>query len=139
MTKLLLAVVGFVVLAGAFLILNTNSQNRQTSDENTITPTETTNVPQNGENETSTVTLTEEGFEPKTLTVKTGTKVVWINKSGMTATVDSAVHSTHLVYPRLNLGDFTSGESLELVFDEPGTYIYHNHLNASQNGIVIVN
>jgi len=84
------------------------------------------------------VTVTSSGFEPQTKTVKVGTRVVWLNKSGEGATVNSAVHPTHQVYPPLNLGEFPDGSSVQLVFDKPGTYKYHNHLNPSQTGTVVV-
>lgn len=84
------------------------------------------------------VNLTASGFNPQTITVKVATKVVWENKSGTTATVNSAVHPTHQVYPPLNLGSFEDGEVMSLAFDKPGTYKYHNHLNPSQVGTVVV-
>lgn len=87
---------------------------------------------------TGSVALTSSGFGPQSLTVKAGTKVVWTNQSGTAAAVNSANHPTHLVYPRLNLGSFGNGDTLSLVFDQPGTYKYHNHLNASQTGVVVV-
>jgi len=67
-----------------------------------------------------------------------GTKVVWIKKSGAVATVNSADHPTHLVYPPINMGEFKDGTSVQLVFDKPGTYKYHNHLIPSQTGTVVV-
>lgn len=88
--------------------------------------------------ETKSVALTSSGFGPQSLTVKVGTKVVWTNRSGTAATVNSASHPTHLVYPLLNLGNFGNGDTLSLVFDKPGTYKYHNHLNAGQTGMVVV-
>jgi len=84
------------------------------------------------------VTLTKSGFSPQIVTVKAGTKVTWTNQSGGAATVNSSVHPTHKDYLPLNLGEFGNGEALSLVFDKPGTYKYHNHLNASQFGTVIV-
>lgn len=75
---------------------------------------------------------------PDTLTIKTGEKVVWRNESGENATVDSSEHPTHLDYPPLNLGSFGDGETLELTFDEAGTYNFHNHFDDSQNGTIIV-
>jgi len=84
------------------------------------------------------VNLTSSGFDPKTVTIKTGTRVIWINKSGAAATVNSAVHPTHQVYPPLNLGEFPDGSSVQLVFDKPGTYNYHDHLNPSRTGTVVV-
>lgn len=85
-----------------------------------------------------TVNVTKIGFEPETLKVKVGTKVVWTNRSGGTVIVNSAVHPTHLLYPFLNLGGFEDGSSVEATFKNKGTYKYHNHLNPDQTGTVIV-
>lgn len=85
-----------------------------------------------------TVNYTATGFDPQEVKVKVGTKVTWVNKSGHAGNVSSAVHPTHQVYPKLNLGNFDDGESLELVFDEKGTFKYHNHLNPTQFGSVVV-
>lgn len=95
--------------------------------------------PAQSESSPPAVVLAASGFAPQSLTVKTGTKVVWTNNSGVAAAINSANHPTHLVYSPLNLGNFGNGETLSLVFDQPGTYKYHNHLNASQTGVVIVN
>lgn len=84
------------------------------------------------------VNLTSSGFDPKTVTIKTGTRVIWLNKSGDGATVNSDVHPTHQLYPPLNLGEFPNGSSVQLVFDKVGTYKYHNHLNPAQTGTVVV-
>mgnify|MGYP000037571817 CR=1 FL=1 len=102
-----------------------------------------TKTPQTTSSETTNetvvdISLTTDGFSPQTVTVKVGTKVNWTNKGGKTATVNSADHPTHLKYPALNLGNFSDGETLSLVFDKPGTYGYHNHLDSSQYGSVIV-
>lgn len=90
------------------------------------------------ETEQNVITLTKEGFTPKTLTVKKNTKVTFVNKSGATATVNSVPHPVHTSYPPLNLGSFQDGETLSLTFDKTGTYGYHNHLNPGQNGRIVV-
>ncbi len=84
------------------------------------------------------VSLTAEGFSPSTLTIKAGSTVTWTNNSGSDATVNSDPHPIHTNYPPLNLGSFSDGGTLSLVFDKAGTYGYHNHLNPSQKGTVIV-
>jgi len=84
------------------------------------------------------VNLTNSGFNPKTLTIKIGTRVIWLNKSGAAATVNSAVHPTHQLYSPLNLGEFPNGSSVQLVFDKTGTYSYQDHLNPSRTGTVLV-
>lgn len=84
------------------------------------------------------VTVTKDGFSPATLTLKVGARVTWVNKSASLMTVHSAVHPTHQVFPPLNLGEFGDGSSVQLVFDKPGRYSYHNHLNPEQTGVVVV-
>lgn len=85
-----------------------------------------------------TIILTKDGFSPATLTVKAGTKVTWTNQSGVDATVNSSPHPIHTDYPPLNLGSLPNGGTVALTFDKPGTYKYHNHLNPSQFGKIVV-
>lgn len=86
----------------------------------------------------NTVTLTSNGFSPATLTIKAGSSVTWVNKSGETATVNSDPHPIHTAYPPLNLGSFSDGATLSLTFDKPGSFGYHNHLQPSEKGTIIV-
>ncbi len=85
-----------------------------------------------------TVQVTASGFVPQTLTVKAGTKVTWVNQSGQAISINSNPHPIHTDYPPLNLGRVDDGGSVSLVFDKAGTYGYHNHLNPSQTGMVVV-
>lgn len=84
------------------------------------------------------VTLTAAGFSPILLKIKAGETVVWENTGGGLATINSDAHPAHTKYPPLNLGQFSIGQTLSLLFDQPGTYGYHNHLNPSQSGTIIV-
>lgn len=92
-----------------------------------------------GENQTTKqIILTTGGFSPSTLTVKVNTLVTWTNKSGKEAQVDSDPHPIHTSYPAMNFDPFSDGSSVSLVFDKAGTYHYHNHLQPSQTGTIIV-
>lgn len=124
----LVAGVGFFFLSGKQN--NTQSQNNQSSET-------TTNAEEVTADETQ-VELTTSGFSPNEITINKGAKIVWTNNGGKSATVDSSSHPVHSDYPKLNLGSFNDGETLELIFNETGTFKYHNHLNPSQNGSVIV-
>ena len=95
-------------------------------------------VEEGDEAESVKVSVTDAGFEPQTVNVKVGSKVVWTNNTQATADVSSAQHPTHLVYPPLNLGNFEPEEKVRLVFEEAGTYKYHDHLNPSMFGTVVV-
>ena len=141
MNKFLTLVVAFIVIVGAIFFLRGNTINQTTSiPAISTTPSATGTATPSGQ-QTATeaaVTLTVTGFNPQAITVKVGTKVVWTNKSGQSATVNSDPHPIHTAYPPLNLGGFDDGGTVSLVFDKAGTYGYHNHLDASQKGTVVV-
>lgn len=93
------------------------------------------------------VVVTDEGFSPKELKVKKGDTVVWTNKGSSSSWPASAMHPTHSVYPEqggcisstfdacrgLNLG-----EAFKFVFNQVGSWSYHDHLNPSHFGKVVV-
>ncbi len=84
------------------------------------------------------ISLSLNGFEPKEVHLKVGGRVQWKNESGKIASVNSNPHPTNNAYRPLNLGQFSNGSTLQLVFTKKGTYGYHNYLNPSQQGTVIV-
>ena len=136
-TLVLLGVVILIVVLGGAMFLNKPSQPTTTNTNvNTNAPTTEENQMENkAANE---VTVTSNGFEPKDIKIKSGTKVTWINRSGQVANVSSDSHPTHLLWPFLNLGAFEDGQSVSVVFEKSGKYTYHNHLNSSQAGSVTV-
>lgn len=151
MNKNLMIVGAVIVLAGLGLIYAIKNQQNMSggvseplptaaSGLGEVTPSALSETPTPVEQTSNeaTIRVTTSGFEPQTVTVKAGTKVVWVNNSGQTVTVDSVVHPTHLVYPPLNLGEFGDGQSVSLVFDKAGSYRYHNHWKSSWTGTVIV-
>lgn len=145
---LILSAVFLVVVlgGGAFFFFSKNyttpnqpvSQEQTPTQTSSVTLTPTPSAEGNIVNEKTEVILSQSGFSPKEITIKKGTKVVWTNNSGKAAAINSAPHPVHTSYPPLNLGSFNDGQSLELSFPDPGTYKYHNHLNASQTGTITV-
>lgn len=136
--KLIWIVIGVViVVAGAFVLVNNNAgkNQEQTTENQTASPTQ---AEQTEQPKQSAVTVTSSGFDPATITVAPGTQVVWTNTSGVDVTVSSDAHPTHLLFPFLNLGNFSDGSSVSVVFEKAGTYTYHNHLNPSQKGTILV-
>lgn len=100
-----------------------------------------------------TIRVTANGFEPAALTVKKGDSVMWMNESGRAVWPASAVHPTHTVYPGSGIqkcgtaeavtifdacGNVTIGNSWSFVFNEAGTWRYHDHLRASVTGSITV-
>lgn len=145
MNKIAIAIIGILVVVGAVILLSTNA-NKGGTDESTSAPatqTKTTTPVETSVNQDETlvdiiVNITATGYNPRNIIIKAGTKVTWINSSGQRGNVSSDPHPTHLSYPPLNLGDFSDGGAVSMIFDTPGTYGYHNHLNATQTGTVVV-
>lgn len=131
---ILIAIVGIVIVVG-IVALFMFSQNNKSAQNNNPGPSV---AAVNPNEEIATVVLGPSGFAPATLTIKAGTRVTWINKSGTSAILASNNHPTHTLYPPLNLGEFGDGSSVQLVFDKPGTYGYHNHLNPDEGGTIVV-
>ena len=129
---LALVVIIVVILAGYALTKNQVNNVANTNPASTVQTVSPTKGPE------TTVNLTKNGFEPQEINIKAGTRVIWLNKSGGPATVNSDVHPTHLLFPFLNLGEFSNGSSVQVVFSKPGTYTYHNHLRPEQRGRVVV-
>lgn len=84
------------------------------------------------------VTITQDGFEPKTITIPQGSRITWTNTSNAVSSVYSASHPTHLIFPPLNLGEIAPNNTVSLGILTKGTYKYHNHLNPTQTGTIIV-
>jgi|SRR3989344_315492 len=100
-----------------------------------------------------TVTYTDQGFSPNSVSVALGTKVNFINKSTKNIWVASAKHPDHTVYSGTSLSQHcpdttnsafdacavsTPGGSYSFTFNKKGTWKYHDHVDATKFGTVIV-
>jgi plastocyanin len=99
------------------------------------------------------IKITANGFEPKEVEITKGTKVTWVNEQPNPSWPASAVHPTHEVYPGSSIKKcgtpeqekifdacrgINQGESWSFVFNEIGEWYYHDHLNPSWKGEIIV-
>lgn len=84
------------------------------------------------------ITYTDGGFSPSQIKVKVGETVTFKNDSKATIQVNSAPHPVHTSFLELNIGTIAPGETKTVTFTTAGTKKYHNHLNAGQNGTVVV-
>ena len=94
-------VVVAIVAVSVFLFVNkSNLVNKSgTTDKTTSGQSPNGSNPQtNTQASMIEVGLTSAGFEPNEIKIKTGTTVVWANKSGEEATVSSDPHPTHRFY-----------------------------------------
>lgn len=84
------------------------------------------------------IAITDTGYSPSLLSIKVGDTITWTSSAAKPSNVSSDPHPSHTDYAPLNLGMFKPGESQTLTFDKAGTYKYHNHLNSTQTGTIIV-
>lgn len=85
------------------------------------------------------IKYTDNGFDPQTITVESGTKVTVQNASSNPLQFDSDPHPEHTEDPELNIGRINPGESKTITVTTKGSHGYHNHLNSGDTGTIIVN
>lgn len=164
-TFLIIAGVVIVVLAGAFFIVNKVSAPSPAADtsatEETANPAVNTATydaaagipPVSVAAASLTVTYTDQGFSPKSLTVMAGDTVRFVNNSSHGMWVASASHPTHTQYDGTSLAQHCAsgatpsfdackaiavGASYSFTFAKAGTFMYHNHVQTSDTGSIVV-
>ena len=116
-------------------VTETETQETVTLEENMTTTPET--VPTNAK--TVDVTYTDIGFSPKNIEVSVGDSVRFVNNSSSVMWVASDSHPTHTDHPEFdNKTAVAKGGEYVFMFDEAGTWGYHNHLKSSDLGVVTV-
>lgn len=138
-----IAVVGIILLATWAYIMSQPATNTSTPTSNQTSTTEApaAQAPSTDTKEATsvaTITYTNEGFSPSTTTVKKGATITVTNQSSADLMFSSADHPTHLLQPELNMGTLKPGESGTITVTKVGTWGYHDHLKASEQGTIIV-
>lgn len=96
----------------------------------------------------------DNSYNPKELIIQKGERVTFRNESGRNMWPASAIHPSHTVYPGTHIEKCRDGSDKSLLFDacqetapgqewsfvfhEVGTWRYHDHLNPSSTGTIIV-
>lgn len=114
-----------------------NQQNQDTTKNNEPQPIPEQPMPE--EKKEIKVTYTDSGFSPELMNIEVGETVIFKNESAKDMWVASAPHPTHTVYPEFDAKKaYKKGESYSFTFTKKGEWKYHNHLNSSQRGTVVV-
>lgn len=146
---ILLLFVVIILLGGAWFFMQSQSSQPAPSvdtnnTENTITATSVpssspTDSSPSGSVEEKVISITADSFSPKQLKIKAGETVTWMNNDSEDHQVNSAPHPSHTDYPPLNtIGLLKAGEKKSLMFPDKGTYKFHDHLNPSLFGSIVV-
>ena len=143
---IVLVVIIVLALAGWYFLKPQQLSAPQTPTDVTSTPTPTQSptatedamMEKEQVMEKNTVQITSAGFSPKSISIKVGESVTWMNSDSQKHTVNSIPHPVHTDYQPLNLGVIQPDNQKSLTFDKVGTYKYHDHLNPSLTGAVTV-
>ncbi len=110
---------------------NTNTTSTNSSENTNAAP-----VVEGGQ-----VSITSAGFDPATVTINAGESVTWTNKDTASHAVAPDNHPTHVKYA--GIWDYTNmnlknGETYTNTFMQTGTYSYHDPLEETVKGTVVV-
>ena len=134
---------------GIFFFQNQQKASESTNQQEPLS----LNLPQDGSPISRAVEITSNGFSPETITIKQGERITWLNKWEESSWPASAVHPSHKSYPNSDIAKcgtdeeneifdacrgIAQGESYSFVFNEVGSWNYHDHLNPSSRGTVVV-
>ena len=153
--KYIYPIIGVAIIILSFYLVITKKQDEKIIDPAPISTTqnlppnfttanlyEDGNLPPNIPEEKTTpntVLITDEGFMPDSLEITLGTKVNFINSTNHTVWVASSPHPIHTDLPGFdNKGGTPAGGTYEYTFEKIGTWKYHDHLNPTLYGKVIV-
>lgn len=85
------------------------------------------------------IVKTDAGFSPANITIKFGDKVRFKNDGTKDMRPASNIHPTHTIYPEFDaLRGFAPGQSYSFTFAKAGEWPYHDHLDPTAGGIIIV-
>ena len=93
------------------------------------------------------VRVTQEGFEPSTLSIRQGDTVVWTNTVTRHVWVASDPHPVHTNYPTTggcigstfdSCGEMSIDQNFSFTFNEAGSWGYHDHTSPGMRGTIIV-
>ena len=86
-----------------------------------------------------TVSMTDTGFLPASITVPVGTTVLFVNNGQAPHWPASDPHPEHSDLPAFDAKQpLQTGEEYSYTFSEAGTWKYHDHLMPSVTGVVVV-
>lgn len=134
-----------VLLVGAIVaafMMTSDTSDPSTTQQETTSDTATDNNTNVGtstsEDLVATITFTDNGFSPSSLTVKKGTKVMIVNKSNDNIQFSSDDHPTHTHSPEMNTSEIGPGENTSFTATVVGTHGYHDHIDDGKTGTLII-
>ena len=134
-TAVIVVVLIAVLAGGGFFAYRSMTSRTPSQPAVTETATVTTQTPQ----ASPTITYDSSGFSPATITVGVGEAVTFVNQSSRAMWIASNPHPIHTGLAGFDAKKgIGNGESFSFRFTKAGEFGYHNHLNLSDTGTVVV-
>ncbi len=148
-----------IIIIAAFVLSSHNHSAVVPSETATTTATTQTglgNASVGATGASQVITYTDSGFSPSSITVTEGATVTWVNQSSGKMWVASGNHPSHTLYDGTSASDHCAnnapdsatvfdectatlnGGSFSFTFGKSGSWTYHNHVHASDQGTVVV-
>lgn len=142
--KVVISVIAAVLVVGGVIFFASENSGEKTSNngssDSSIADDQSSASSSSSEaTSANVITYSDNGFSPATLTVKSGDKVTVKNTSSGPLQFDSNPHPEHTEDPELNIGLIDPGKSATITVTNTGSHGYHNHLNSSDTGTLVVN
>ncbi len=136
-TGVIFLIIAVAVISAYFK--NTNDGKKAEEAGNTVVKSaekSTTTAPSPKE---VTVVYSGTAFFPAAITLNKGDTVIFKNESNKSFWPASNDHPSHLLYKEFDPGkSIRAGETYSFTFMKVGTWGFHNHLEPSQTGVVMV-
>jgi plastocyanin len=121
--RLFMAASGLIIFVVAVVLVTVITHNN--NDKNNIV-------------KTAVVRITKDGFQPATLSVHKGTKVVWVSDDAGLHQVASNPFPKDNGLPGLNSEILNENQNYTYTADMAGTFGYHDQINPTINGTLTV-
>src|SRR3989344_2072629 len=141
------------VIGGAFYLQGQNPGEQLQGNEAVEQNQQQEENPSPGLIARAVVLYTVSGYVPQIFTVQQGETVTFVNGSTSPMWSATAVHPTHQVYPGSDInkcntaeekntfdacGGIEPNQEWSFTFEEKGSWGYHDHLNPSRRGTIVV-
>jgi plastocyanin len=127
---LVILIVVIIVALGLWYVLSPREEG------NVIpTPTAAAEIPEGA----TVITLTEDGYVPRELTIAKGTVVAFVTENGKLFWPASNLHPSHSIYPEFDPKlPVQPDEVWSFMFEQSGEWKYHDHLAPYYTGVITV-
>lgn len=136
MKKGIITVVIAVTLIGGGLAIMSLNKSASTTDK--VSPQTSAGSETTTQTGASTITYSDKGFSPSNITVKAGDLVSVTNNSSSSLQFASDPHPQHTDDADLNVGVIKKGQTMTFIASKIGTFSFHNHYQAGDTGMIIV-